>query len=180
MCVCVCVFRPVAMTLTLAMTLPLFPSLIQATVVVKYFSQFGLFPWTTKHYAGIHREKPFALPNIIGVEEQDGSVLCDLLQLLALFFHRSTTKVRPPREGGCDLRLHPPHLLVMSKRGGLAEARVPVPALQTGKGSPLPRTSQQQRLMIKFREPGSASSRMAARFPAGVCFLSSEVLNHLV
>ncbi|XP_065775240.1 piezo-type mechanosensitive ion channel component 2-like [Muntiacus reevesi] len=62
----------------------------EATVVVKYFSQFGLFPWTTKRYAGINREKPFSLPNILGVEKRDGSVLGDLVQLLALFFHRST------------------------------------------------------------------------------------------
>ncbi|XP_043336503.1 piezo-type mechanosensitive ion channel component 2-like [Cervus canadensis] len=62
----------------------------EATVVVKYFSQFGLFPWTTKRYAGINREKPFSLPNILGVEKRDGSELGDLVQLLALFFHRST------------------------------------------------------------------------------------------
>ncbi|CAM9493507.1 unnamed protein product [Rangifer tarandus platyrhynchus] len=62
----------------------------EATVVVKYFSQFGLFPWTTKRYAGINREKPFSLPNILGVEKRDGSVLGDLVQLLALFFHRNT------------------------------------------------------------------------------------------
>ncbi|XP_055280014.1 piezo-type mechanosensitive ion channel component 2-like [Moschus berezovskii] len=62
----------------------------EATVVVKYFSQFGFFPWTTKRYAGINREKPFSLPNILGIEKQDGSMLGDLVQLLALFFHRST------------------------------------------------------------------------------------------
>ncbi|KAG5201704.1 hypothetical protein JEQ12_004467 [Ovis aries] len=62
----------------------------EATVVVKYFSQFGLFPWTTKCYTGINREKPFSLPNILRVEKRDGFMLGDLVQLLALFFHRST------------------------------------------------------------------------------------------
>ncbi|XP_037357549.2 piezo-type mechanosensitive ion channel component 2-like [Talpa occidentalis] len=64
----------------------------KATIVVKYFSQFGFLPWTTKRYAGISREKPFSLPNIMGIEKKDSYVLCDLLQLLLLFFHRSTMK----------------------------------------------------------------------------------------
>lgn len=71
---------------------PLFSS--QLTVVVKYFFQFGFFPWTTSAYRGINAERPFALPNIIGVEKKDGYVLFDLIQLLALFFHRSILKVK--------------------------------------------------------------------------------------
>lgn len=69
------------------------PCLFQLTVVVKYFFQFGFFPWTTSAYRGINAERPFALPNIIGVEKKDGYVLFDLIQLLALFFHRSILKV---------------------------------------------------------------------------------------
>ncbi|XP_042564868.1 piezo-type mechanosensitive ion channel component 2 [Clupea harengus] len=61
-------------------------------VVVKYFCQFGFFPWTTSAYRGINAEQPFAVPNIVGVEKKDGYVLFDLLQLLALFFHRSILK----------------------------------------------------------------------------------------
>ncbi|RVE70309.1 hypothetical protein OJAV_G00063360 [Oryzias javanicus] len=64
----------------------------ELTVVVKYFFQFGFFPWTTSAYRGINAERPFALPNIIGVEKKDGYVLMDLIQLLALFFHRSILK----------------------------------------------------------------------------------------
>ncbi|KAF4070720.1 hypothetical protein AMELA_G00288690 [Ameiurus melas] len=64
----------------------------ELTVVVKYFFQFGFFPWTTSAYRGINAELPFALPNIIGVEKKDGYVLFDLIQLLALFFHRSILK----------------------------------------------------------------------------------------
>lgn len=67
--------------------------LFQLTVVVKYFFQFGFFPWTTSAYRGINSERPFALPNIVGVEKKDGYVLFDLIQLLALFFHRSILKV---------------------------------------------------------------------------------------
>lgn len=66
----------------------------QLTVVVKYFFQFGFFPWTTTAYRGVNADRPFALPNIIGVEKKDGYVLFDLIQLLALFFHRSILKVR--------------------------------------------------------------------------------------
>ncbi|KAI4871611.1 hypothetical protein NFI96_000999 [Prochilodus magdalenae] len=64
----------------------------ELTVVVKYFFQFGFFPWTTSTYRGINAERPFALPNIAGVEKKDGYVLFDLIQLLALFFHRSILK----------------------------------------------------------------------------------------
>ncbi|XP_068928415.1 piezo-type mechanosensitive ion channel component 2-like [Petaurus breviceps papuanus] len=64
----------------------------EATVVVKYFSQFGFFPWTTKLYTGIHGEKPFSLPNIAGIEKRSGYVHCDLVQLLTLFYHRSILK----------------------------------------------------------------------------------------
>ncbi|XP_066500511.1 piezo-type mechanosensitive ion channel component 2 [Hoplias malabaricus] len=64
----------------------------ELTVVVKYFFQFGFFPWTTSVYRGINAERPFALPNIVGVEKKDGYVLFDLIQLLALFFHRSILK----------------------------------------------------------------------------------------
>ncbi|XP_072304739.1 piezo-type mechanosensitive ion channel component 2 [Eucyclogobius newberryi] len=64
----------------------------ELTVVVKYFFQFGFFPWTTSAYRGINADRPFALPNILGVEKKDGYVLFDLIQLLALFFHRSILK----------------------------------------------------------------------------------------
>ncbi|XP_056321992.1 LOW QUALITY PROTEIN: piezo-type mechanosensitive ion channel component 2 [Danio aesculapii] len=64
----------------------------QLTVVVKYFSQFGFFPWTTSAYLGINAERAFAVPNIVGVEKKDGYVLVDLIQLIALFFHRSILK----------------------------------------------------------------------------------------
>ncbi|XP_063049296.1 piezo-type mechanosensitive ion channel component 2 [Engraulis encrasicolus] len=64
----------------------------EAIVFVKYFFQFGFFPWTTSTYRGINAERPFAMPNIVGVEKKDGYVLFDLIQLLALFFHRSILK----------------------------------------------------------------------------------------
>lgn len=67
----------------------------QATVIMKYLSQFGFLPWTTKRYAGINLEKPFSLPNILGIEKKDSFAMCDLFQLLVLFFHRTTMKVRP-------------------------------------------------------------------------------------
>uniref|UniRef100_A0A4W5NQ55 Piezo transmembrane helical unit domain-containing protein n=1 Tax=Hucho hucho TaxID=62062 RepID=A0A4W5NQ55_9TELE len=68
------------------------PHLFQMIVVVKYFFQFGFFPWTTSAYRGINADRPFALPNIIGVEKKYGYVLFDLIQMLALFFHRSILK----------------------------------------------------------------------------------------
>lgn len=60
-------------------------------IVVKYFFQFGFFPWNKN--VELYKDKPYHPPNIIGVEKKEGYVLYDLIQLLALFFHRSILKV---------------------------------------------------------------------------------------
>lgn len=75
----------------------------QVTIVIKYFFQFGFFPFNQNK---IDKNRPYHPPNIIGVEKKDGYVHYDLVQLLALFFHRSILKV-PPRR----LTLHYSHLL---------------------------------------------------------------------
>ncbi|XP_067396336.1 piezo-type mechanosensitive ion channel component 1 [Emydura macquarii macquarii] len=61
----------------------------EVMVVVKYLFQFGFFPWNS--YATLVRNeaKPFFLPRILGLEKTDHYIKYDLLQLLALFFHRS-------------------------------------------------------------------------------------------
>ncbi|XP_056403769.1 piezo-type mechanosensitive ion channel component 2-like isoform X1 [Hyla sarda] len=64
----------------------------EITVVIKYSFQFGFFPWTSTVYRSMNTDKPFRLPNIIGIEKKDGYVLFDLIQLLALFLHRSILK----------------------------------------------------------------------------------------
>lgn len=65
------------------------------TVVVKYLFQFGFFPWngyiTLLRYEG----KPFFPPRILGLEKSIHYIKYDLLQLLALFFHRSLLLVSP-------------------------------------------------------------------------------------
>ncbi|XP_044155581.1 piezo-type mechanosensitive ion channel component 2-like [Bufo gargarizans] len=64
----------------------------EITVVIKYSFQFGFFPWTSTVYRSMNADKPFRLPNIIGIEKKDGYVHFDLVQLLALFLHRSILK----------------------------------------------------------------------------------------
>lgn len=76
--------------------------LLQATIVIKYFFQFGFFPFNQNK---IDRNKPYHPPNIIGVEKKDGYVHYDLVQLLALFFHRSILKVRAICEQCCHIHL---------------------------------------------------------------------------
>ncbi|XP_042353330.1 LOW QUALITY PROTEIN: piezo-type mechanosensitive ion channel component 2 [Plectropomus leopardus] len=61
----------------------------EVTIVIKYFFQFGFFPFNQNI---IDKNKPYYPPNIIGVEKKDGYVHYDLVQLLALFFHRSILK----------------------------------------------------------------------------------------
>ncbi|GAA6107095.1 piezo-type mechanosensitive ion channel component 2 isoform X4 [Tachysurus ichikawai] len=62
----------------------------KVTIVIKYFFQFGFFPFNQN--IELDKSKPFHPPNIIGVEKKEGYVHYDLIQLLALFFHRSILK----------------------------------------------------------------------------------------
>ncbi|XP_019380800.1 PREDICTED: piezo-type mechanosensitive ion channel component 2 isoform X1 [Gavialis gangeticus] len=62
----------------------------EVAIVIKYFFQFGFFPWN-KHVE-YTKDKPYHPPNIIGIEKKEGYVHYDLVQLLALFFHRSILK----------------------------------------------------------------------------------------
>uniref|UniRef100_A0A8C4JWY3 Piezo type mechanosensitive ion channel component 2 n=1 Tax=Dromaius novaehollandiae TaxID=8790 RepID=A0A8C4JWY3_DRONO len=62
----------------------------EVAIVIKYFFQFGFFPWNK--YVEYTKDKPYHPPNIIGIEKKEGYVHYDLVQLLALFFHRSILK----------------------------------------------------------------------------------------
>ncbi|XP_054870800.1 piezo-type mechanosensitive ion channel component 2 isoform X5 [Amphiprion ocellaris] len=61
----------------------------EVTIVIKYLFQFGFFPF---NQSNAYKNQPYHPPNIIGVEKKDGYVHYDLVQLLALFFHRSILK----------------------------------------------------------------------------------------
>ncbi|XP_056291185.1 piezo-type mechanosensitive ion channel component 1 isoform X1 [Pseudoliparis swirei] len=61
----------------------------EVMVVVKYLFQFGFFPWNSVHEMTLNEDKPFFPPRILGLEKIDNYIRYDLLQLLALFFHRS-------------------------------------------------------------------------------------------
>uniref|UniRef100_A0A3Q2Z556 Piezo type mechanosensitive ion channel component 1 (Er blood group) n=1 Tax=Hippocampus comes TaxID=109280 RepID=A0A3Q2Z556_HIPCM len=61
----------------------------EVMVVVKYLFQFGFFPWNSVYEITVNEDKPFFPPRILGVEKTDTYIRYDLLQLLALFFHRS-------------------------------------------------------------------------------------------
>uniref|UniRef100_A0A674N3T1 Piezo type mechanosensitive ion channel component 1 (Er blood group) n=1 Tax=Takifugu rubripes TaxID=31033 RepID=A0A674N3T1_TAKRU len=65
----------------------------EVMVVVKYFFQFGFFPWNSAYEMAVNDDKPFFPPRILGLEKTDNYIRYDLLQLLALFFHRSLLKV---------------------------------------------------------------------------------------
>ncbi|XP_041125215.1 piezo-type mechanosensitive ion channel component 1-like isoform X1 [Polyodon spathula] len=61
----------------------------EVMVIVKYLFQFGFFPWNSYYDTKLNEGKPFFLPRILGLEKMDNYVKYDLIQLLALFFHRS-------------------------------------------------------------------------------------------
>ncbi|KAG7214385.1 hypothetical protein INR49_023096, partial [Caranx melampygus] len=61
----------------------------EVMVVVKYFFQFGFFPWNRAYEMTLYEDKPFFPPRILGLEKTENYIRYDLLQLLALFFHRS-------------------------------------------------------------------------------------------
>ncbi|XP_067158465.1 piezo-type mechanosensitive ion channel component 1 [Apteryx mantelli] len=61
----------------------------EVMVVVKYLFQFGFFPWNSYAMLVRNEGKPFFPPRILGLEKTDRYIKYDLIQLLALFFHRS-------------------------------------------------------------------------------------------
>ncbi|MCJ8747419.1 hypothetical protein PDJAM_G00153320 [Pangasius djambal] len=61
----------------------------EVMVVVKYLFQFGFFPWNSEYEMKLNENKPYFPPRILGLEKTDNYIRYDLLQLLALFFHRS-------------------------------------------------------------------------------------------
>ncbi|XP_008564099.1 PREDICTED: piezo-type mechanosensitive ion channel component 1 [Galeopterus variegatus] len=61
----------------------------EVTVVTKYLFQFGFFPWNSHVVLRRYENKPYFPPRILGLEKTDGYIHYDLVQLMALFFHRS-------------------------------------------------------------------------------------------
>ncbi|XP_046696500.1 piezo-type mechanosensitive ion channel component 1 isoform X2 [Silurus meridionalis] len=61
----------------------------EVMVVLKYLFQFGFFPWNSEYEMRLNENKPYFPPRILGLEKTDNYIRYDLLQLLALFFHRS-------------------------------------------------------------------------------------------
>uniref|UniRef100_A0A2I3SJ23 Piezo type mechanosensitive ion channel component 1 n=1 Tax=Pan troglodytes TaxID=9598 RepID=A0A2I3SJ23_PANTR len=61
----------------------------EIAVVVKYLFQFGFFPWNSHVVLRRYENKPYFPPRILGLEKTDGYIKYDLVQLMALFFHRS-------------------------------------------------------------------------------------------
>ncbi|KFO31859.1 Protein PIEZO1 [Fukomys damarensis] len=62
---------------------------LQVTVVTKYLFQFGFFPWNSHTVLRRNENKPYFPPRILGLEKSDSYIKYDLVQLMALFFHRS-------------------------------------------------------------------------------------------
>lgn len=58
-------------------------------MVAKYLFQFGFFPWNSHAVLRRYENKPYFPPRILGLEKSDSYVKYDLLQLMALFFHRA-------------------------------------------------------------------------------------------
>ncbi|XP_028736679.1 piezo-type mechanosensitive ion channel component 1 isoform X1 [Peromyscus leucopus] len=61
----------------------------EVMVVTKYLFQFGFFPWNSYAVLRRYENKPYFPPRILGLEKTDSYIKYDLVQLLALFFHRS-------------------------------------------------------------------------------------------
>ncbi|XP_066205386.1 piezo-type mechanosensitive ion channel component 1 isoform X1 [Saccopteryx leptura] len=61
----------------------------EVMVVTKYLFQFGFFPWNSHTVLRRYENKPYFPPRILGLEKTDSYIKYDLVQLMALFFHRS-------------------------------------------------------------------------------------------
>lgn len=76
------------------------PPVPQVMVVTKYLFQFGFFPWNSHAVLRRYENKPYFPPRILGLEKTDGYIRYDLVQLMALFFHRSQLLVSAPQTQG--------------------------------------------------------------------------------
>ena len=81
-------------------------ALFKVMVVVKYLFQFGFFPWNSEYETRLNENKPFFPPRILGLEKTDNYIRYDLLQLLALFFHRSLLQVSHVANRGLSTPKH--------------------------------------------------------------------------
>lgn len=84
-------------------------------MVTKYLFQFGFFPWNSYTVLRRYDNKPYFPPRILGLEKMDGYIKYDLVQLMALFFHRSQLLVRAGPLGQVGRPIPPsPHCPVLS------------------------------------------------------------------
>lgn len=88
---------------------------LQVMVVTKYLFQFGFFPWNSYIVLRRYENKPYFPPRILGLEKTDSYIKYDLVQLMALFFHRSQLLVsRPASAGVTSLQLQALSLIAQS------------------------------------------------------------------
>lgn len=88
---------------------------LQVMVVTKYLFQFGFFPWNSYIVLRRYENKPYFPPRILGLEKTDSYIKYDLVQLMALFFHRSQLLVsRPASAGVAALQLQALSLIAQS------------------------------------------------------------------
>ncbi|XP_077982492.1 piezo-type mechanosensitive ion channel component 2-like [Glandiceps talaboti] len=67
-------------------------SYTEIVVLVKFFFQFGFWPWISDANDIDVIDDPFWWPRVIGIDKRDNYAVYDLAILLALFFHRSVLK----------------------------------------------------------------------------------------
>nr|XP_015223476.1 PREDICTED: piezo-type mechanosensitive ion channel component 1 isoform X1 [Lepisosteus oculatus] len=110
----------------------------EVMVVVKYLFQFGFFPWNTYYETKLNEGKPFFPPRILGLEKTDNYIRYDLIQLLALFFHRSLLQ----RYGLWD------------QDGNLEEKKRKQSAKASGEGEEAPVSPDPGQTQIQEAKPG--------------------------
>uniref|UniRef100_A0A7M4EJB3 Piezo type mechanosensitive ion channel component 1 (Er blood group) n=1 Tax=Crocodylus porosus TaxID=8502 RepID=A0A7M4EJB3_CROPO len=146
----------------------------EVMVVVKYLFQFGFFPWNSYSSLVRNEGKPYFPPRILGLDKTDRYIKYDLIQLMALFFHRSLLQVRA-------LGRHLPKLpgtrpQVLPARAGLSP-----PSLDPGAFSPpsaalrLPRAGGlRQGHEEEEEKPSPSQQRLkAAGLRVKSCFLAA-------
>uniref|UniRef100_A0A8C1Y9J7 Piezo type mechanosensitive ion channel component 2 n=1 Tax=Cyprinus carpio TaxID=7962 RepID=A0A8C1Y9J7_CYPCA len=106
----------------------------EVTIVIKYFFQFSFFPFNQN--LKVNEEKPYHPPNIIGTEKKEGYVHYDLVQLLALFFHRSILKCHGLWDEDDPKASHKDECLHQDDSVDEGKMAVAIPPEEEKKGSP--------------------------------------------
>lgn len=141
------------------------PAAPQVMVVTKYLFQFGFFPWNSHTVLRRYENKPYFPPRILGLEKTDSYIKYDLVQLLALFFHRSQLLVSARCQGRRAAGGHLSAILFQEAKLDTVGPRVGLAILPGPRGCPCSHACLPKALLPSFHSAMASGTTRRTRSP---------------